>query len=69
VLIALIALHLIAIAWYRFARGKRLVRPMISGDSADAPANAEPAQDNGAVRLRALAIFLAAGAAVGWLVR
>jgi hypothetical protein len=45
---------------------------MISGDSADAPANAEPAQDNGAVRLRALralAIFLAAGAAVGWLVR
>jgi hypothetical protein len=42
---------------------------MISGDSADAPANAEPAQDNGAVRLRALAIFLASGAAVGWLIR
>ena len=43
VLIALIALHLLAIAWYRFVRGKRLVRPMIIGDSAEAPANAEPA--------------------------
>lgn len=69
VLIALIALHLLAIAWYRFIRGKRLVRPMISGDSAEAPADAEPAQDDLAVRLRALAIFLASGAAVGWLIR
>ena len=69
VLMALIALHLLAIAWYRLVRGKRLVWPMISGDSAEAPANAEPAQDHSAVRLRALAIFLASGAAVGWLIR
>ena len=69
VLIALIALHLLAIAWYRFVRGKRLVRPMIIGDSAEAPANAEPARDDLATRLRALAIFLASGAAVGWLIR
>lgn len=69
VLIGLIALHLLAIAWYRIARGKRLVRPMITGDSAQTPANAEPAQDDLSVRLRALVVFVAAGAAVAWLVR
>ena len=69
VLIGLIALHLLAIAWYRIARGKRLVKSMITGDSAQAPANSEPAQDDLSVRLRALVILVAAGAAVAWLVR
>lgn len=69
VLIGLIALHLIAIAWYRFARGKRLVRTMLTGDSAQAPVHSEPAQDDLGVRLRALAVFIAAAAAVAWLVR
>lgn len=69
VLIGLIALHLLAIAWYRFARGRRLVGPMITGDSAQAPADAQPAQDGPGIWLRALVVFVAAGAAVAWLVR
>lgn len=40
-LLALVALHLAAIAFYRFARGQRLVRAMISGRKDDQPA--EPA--------------------------
>lgn len=45
-LLALVAVHLAAIAFYRFARGQRLVRAMISGGKDDLPA--EPGAGAGA---------------------
>ena len=69
VLIALIALHLIAIAWYRIGRRKDLIRPMLTGDTVAAPQNAEPAQDDLAIRIRAAAILALSALAVSALVR
>ncbi len=72
VVIALVALHLVAIAWYAFARKERLVGPMIGGDKAlgDAPDcdQAAPAAADGA-RERILAlVLLGACAAATWAV-
>lgn len=72
VVIALIALHLAAIAWYSWVRRESLVRPMILGDRTidDAPAaapvpRAEPAADGARERVLALAL-LGASAAIVW---
>jgi len=67
VLLGLVGLHVAAILYYRFARGRDLVRPMIGGD-AWAVGDAQPSRDDTALRLRALAIAAACGAAVAWLV-
>ncbi len=69
VLIALIILHVAAIIWYRIARRQNLVAPMLTGDSSHAPPGSEPAQDNWAMRARALAVAVLCGFAVGWLTR
>ena len=69
VLIGLIVLHLLAIAWYRVVRRSNLVTPMITGDSAHAPPDSEPAQDGWPIRARALAVFTACALVVAWLVR
>lgn len=72
VVIVLILLHVGAVVFYRVARGRNLVAPMVSGD---APATlpgvpgARPARDDAAMRLRALAILAASAAAVWALVR
>ena len=66
--LALIALHLLAIAFYVFVKKNRLVRPMIAGDkvmSAPAPA----ARDDTITRLAAMAVLALCAAAVTWLVR
>jgi cytochrome b len=68
VIIALVALHLAAILYYRFGKGRDLVRPMVSGD-ADFAGAFEPSRDDAGLRLRALVIAAACGAAVAWLVR
>ena len=70
VLIALVVLHLGAIAFYAFFRKKNLVRPMITGDKVagvdangkvgDVPAGTslpQPARDDGGVRVRALGLM------------
>ncbi len=67
IIIGLVLLHLGAIAFYRWRRGRDLVGPMLSGDkllAGDVPASAD-----GTSR-RALALMLAAlcGAIVGWVV-
>jgi cytochrome b len=56
----LVALHVLAVAYYAFVKRDNLVLPMITGDksSCDAP----PAEDGASVRLRAL-VFLALCAA------
>ena len=65
-LLGLVALHLAAIAFYRFAKGRNLVRPMLSGD-APAPAGTPASADTPRTRLLALAV-LALFAAVAVLV-
>ena len=69
ILVALVALHVAAILWYRLARGKNLVGPMLHGD---VPADTnhpppEPASDSWRVRAGALVMGLAAAAFVWWL--
>ena len=69
ILIALIALHLIAIIWYRWRHGKNLTKAMISGD-AEAPSESAPeSRDDLTLRIRAALILAACAALVGWLVR
>jgi len=56
ILLGLVALHLLAIAYYRVVRKARLVGPMISGDKVvDAPAIGSA--DSGATRLLALGVL------------
>ena len=63
--IVLVALHLGAIAFYRWVRGRNLVTPMLSGDQA-LPAGS-PASDDGLVRrLMALGLIVACAALARW---
>jgi cytochrome b len=67
-LLALIALHLAAIAFYRFARRQNLVKPMLSGDKESEQA-LPPARDDARTRLLALAIALVVAATVAWAIQ
>lgn len=70
IMIALVSLHVAAIAWYRWRHRQRLVGPMISGDvrlPKAVAADTAPASDGLAVRLGALALFLAIAAGTWWL--
>ena len=72
VVIGLIVLHVAAIAFYRVARGRRLVGPMVHGDvPASAPGhdNAEPSRDDASIRLRALALLAISALSVWGLLR
>lgn len=68
VIVALIGLHLAAIAFYDFGRRQRLVRAMVNGDKA-LPAETPVSIDSGRTRLGALAVLLGCVALVGWIVR
>jgi hypothetical protein len=68
VILALVALHVCAILYYRFGRSQDLIGPMVRGDASVA-GNPVPSRDDAALRLRALAIAAACGLAVAWLVR
>ena len=66
--IALAALHVAAILYYRWFRHTDLLRPMITGDKSFG--DAVPASvDNARRRCTALVLFLACAAAVGWAVQ
>lgn len=62
-LIALVALHLGAIAFYKLVKKQNLVRPMIVGDKA-VPTPLPASQDNARTRLLALVLLLLCAAAV-----
>ena len=66
-LLALVALHLAAIGFYRW-RGQNLVTPMITGDKS-LPADVPGARDTRATRLGALVVLAACLAAAGWVWR
>ncbi len=68
-ILALIALHLLAILAYRI-RGVRLTRAMVTGDvpSAELMPDTIPAQDNLKTRLAALLLAIVLGAGAWWLI-
>ena len=66
-LLALVALHLGAIVFYRL-RGQNLVTPMITGDKA-LPADVPASRDSTATRLLGLAVLAAGVALAGWVWR
>ena len=68
VILVLVALHLVAILYYRVGKGRNLVGPMLTGD-ASLPQPFPPSRDDTMLRLRALVIAAACGGAVAWLVR
>ena len=65
VLIALVLLHVAAIVYYRVAKRRDLVRPMVTGDKELASA-LEPARDTSASRLFALCLFVVILSGVWW---
>ena len=67
-LFALIALHVLAIAWYSLRRREPLLRAMWSGDK-PLPPGTPPSRDDGVARLLALVLALAACAGVWLLLR
>jgi cytochrome b len=66
-LLAVVLVHLAAIAYYRVRKRQDLVGPMIDGDK-ELAHDAPSARDDLASRLVALVVLLLAGAAVAWLV-
>lgn len=65
--IALVVLHVAAIAWYAWRKRQDLVRPMIVGDK-EVPAASKSSRDDTATRVAAAALLAAAAGAVGWIV-
>lgn len=65
-ILALVALHVAAIAMYRLRRGRDLVRPMLVGDKL-LPPGVPPSADSLATRGLALLLVAGCAAGVGWL--
>lgn len=70
IVIALVVLHLAAIAFYRWVKKDNLVRPMLLGDKQMVIGGTVPsARDSLASRVLALMVLAVCGGAVAWLVR
>lgn len=67
ILLAMVALHLGAILYYRFARQKNLVRPMLVGDKL-LPAGTPAALDGLSQRLLAAGLGVASAVLVSWVI-
>ena len=67
IVIALVGVHLLAIAYYKWVKKQSLVRPMIAGDK-QVPLPVPSARDTAFTRLLALVVLVLSAAAVGWLV-
>jgi len=64
-IVALVALHVGAILYYRLLKKRDLVRPMLTGDKRLAVA-APPSVDNARSRTLALALLLACAGVAAW---
>jgi len=62
-ILALVALHVLAVLFYRFGRGKDLITPMLTGTKATDEPGAEPARGGG---LLAFAVALVIAIAAVW---
>ena len=65
VLIALVVLHVAAIAFHRVARGKDLIGPMLGGDK-PLPPDTPASEDGLRARVRALILVLVIAALLAW---
>jgi cytochrome b len=65
VLLGLVGLHVLAIAWYAWARRRNLVRPMVLGDKL-LPPGTPAARDDLRTRLLALVLAAAASGLAWW---
>jgi cytochrome b len=68
VLIALVLLHVTAIAFYHLRKGRNLVGPMLFGDKHVA-ATVPPSRDDARTRLKAVIMLCASAGLVTWLVK
>lgn len=66
-LLGLVVLHVAAILFYRLARGKDLIRPMLGGDK-PLPADTPASEDGPRARVAALGLALAIAGLLGWAV-
>jgi hypothetical protein len=66
-LLGLVVLHIAAILFYRLARGKDLIRPMLGGDK-PLPADTPASEDGVRSRVVALGLALVTAALLGWAV-
>lgn len=66
-LIALVVVHVAAIAWYRFRKGQALLAAMVHGDKTEA-ATVIASRDGWPHRALAALLLLASAAAVRWLI-
>ena len=57
-LLALVLLHVLAIAYYRIVKRKRLVQAMVGGDKLPAAAATRSVRDNAGTRALALTLFV-----------
>ncbi len=69
ILLALVLLHIGAIAFYRLRRGRRLTRAMVTGDMDLSIADVPASRDTAASRMLALVLLVACFALVEWLIR
>lgn len=67
IVFALVGLHVVAIAYYKWMKKQSLVRPMVVGDK-QVPVAAPSARDTAGTRLLALVVLGLCATAVGWLV-
>jgi cytochrome b len=67
IVIALVGLHLLAIAYYKWIKKQALVRPMVVGDK-QLTVQAPSARDTNGTRLLALAVLALCSTVVAWLV-
>ena len=65
ILLALVALHIVAVLYYLLGKRRNLVRPMIVGDK-PLPAGTPSARDTAATRLLALLLAAVCIGGVGW---
>lgn len=66
VLLALIVLHLVAIAYYYFAKRDNLVKPMLNGDKTVATGTLSSSRDDATSRLAAAVVLAASSGLVAW---
>jgi cytochrome b len=71
VLVALIGLHIAAIAFYVVRRKQNLIRPMIDGDSAPVPLelHGSASRDDARARVAGLLLFAVCASAVAWMTK
>lgn len=69
ILLALIGLHILAVAWYAIVRRQRLVRAMITGDKhpGEVPPQTQPSRDDASLRMRAALVAAIATALAWWI--